>query len=218
VVSGSTGAVDELEQQLTQRGVACRRLRTSHAFHSDMMDPIVGPFTEHVRSIALRRPELPFISNVTGTWITAQEATDASYWARHLRQTVHFAEGLQVLLKDPERILLELGPGRTLSTLARQHPDKSPDQLVFPSLRHPQDRDSDMTFLLNTCGRLWLAGVQIDWAGFYSGEHRRRLPLPTYPFERQRYWVDPSQNGHTSRYRHKNYDIDDWFYIPSWKR
>ena len=116
VLSGPTDAVNELEHQLTSRGVACRRLHTSHAFHSSMMDPIIGPFTEHVKKIVLKRPKIPFVSNVTGTWITPQEATDANYWARHLRQTVRFAEGLQMLLQDLERILLELGPGRTLST------------------------------------------------------------------------------------------------------
>jgi acyl transferase domain-containing protein/acyl carrier protein len=219
VVSGPIDAVNELEHQLTSRSVACRHLQTSHAFHSSMMDPIVGPFTEHVKKIVLKRPKIPFVSNVTGTWITPQEATDATYWARHLRQTVRFAEGLQVLLQDSERILLELGPGRTLSTLVRQHPDRSPNQLVLPSLRHPQEVDSDCVFLLNTCGRLWLAGVQIDWRAFYAEEHRHRLPLPTYPFERRRYWIDPLHNSRsTYKNADKKLDVNDWFYMPSWKR
>jgi acyl transferase domain-containing protein len=130
------------------------------------------------------------LSNVTGDWITAREATNPSYYAQHLRQTVRFAEGLQKLLKDPNQILLEVGPGRTLNTLAKQHPNKGTQQIVLSSLRHPQDQNSDVAFLLTTLGKLWLGGVQIDWSKFYASEQRYRLPLPTYPFERQRYWIE----------------------------
>ncbi|MEK8015950.1 MAG: thioesterase domain-containing protein, partial [Candidatus Parabeggiatoa sp.] len=133
-----------------------------------------------------------YLSNVTGNWITAAEATDPSYWSNHLRQTVRFADGLQQLLKNSARILLEVGPGRTLTTNARRHPDKAAEQVVLSSLRHPQDQQSDVAFLLNTVGKLWLHGGQIDWSGFYANERRYRLPLPSYPFERQRYWIEPS--------------------------
>ncbi|RKZ83882.1 MAG: hypothetical protein DRR19_18500 [Candidatus Parabeggiatoa sp. nov. 1] len=131
------------------------------------------------------------MSNLTGTWITAEQATNPSYWARHLRYTVRFAEGLQQLLKKPERILLEIGPGRTLSTLAKRHPDHSAEQVVLSSLRHPQQNQSDVAFLLKALGQFWLAGGQMKWSGFYTAERRHRLSLPTYPFERQRYWVEP---------------------------
>jgi len=190
VVSGTTTAVERLEHQLVNQGVPCRQLHTSHAFHSEMMAPILEPFVERVRNINLAPPQIPFISNVTGTWIIGAEATDAAYWARHLRQTVRFAEGMQSLLKDYSPILLEVGPGRTLSSLARQQPQAN-ERVILTSLRHPQDKISDVALLLTTLGRLWLAGVQPDWTGFYGDEQRRRLPLPTYPFERKRYWVDP---------------------------
>ncbi|MCA1602817.1 MAG: type I polyketide synthase, partial [Acidobacteria bacterium] len=152
VVSGPEDAIDALEQRLTEQEVNCRRLHTSHAFHSKVMDSILEPFAEQVRKLDLKSPKIPYISNVTGTWIKATEATDPSYWARHLRQTVRFAEGLHELLKESERVLLEVGPGQTLSTLARQHPEKTTGHAVFSSIRHVHDQYSDVTFLLNTLG------------------------------------------------------------------
>ncbi|NJO16202.1 MAG: acyltransferase domain-containing protein [Thioploca sp.] len=190
VISGHTAAVEALQNQLTQQGVECRRLLTSHAFHSEMMTPILATFTKQVQQITLKAPQIPYISNVTGTWITSVEATNPNYWATHLRQTVRFAAGLQTLLADSRRILLEVGPGRTLSTLAKQYSDKVAKHSVLSSLRHPHDNQSDIAFLLNTLGQLWLMGVSVDWSGFYANERRQRLPLPTYPFERQRYWID----------------------------
>jgi len=222
VVSGPVGAIDEIEGEVTRQGVSCRRLHTSHAFHSEMMDSIVTPFTEQVRLIALRPSRIPFISNVTGTWITAEEATDPVYWARHLRQTVRFSDGVRELLKEPRRIYLEVGPGHTLSSLVRQHADKTAGQEVLSSVRHPHDQQQDVPFMLSTLGRLWLAGCRVDWAGFHKGEKRRRIPLPTYPFERQRYWIEPRRQPDRETAREasleKKSDIADWFYIPSWKR
>lgn len=190
VVSGTTNTVDELEQKLIKKGVECRRLHTSHAFHSRMMEPILAPFTEQVKKVKLKSPKIPYISNLTGNWITPEEATNPSYYAQHLRQTVRFADGLQKLLKDPNQILLEVGPGRTLNTLAKQHPHKASEQIILSSLRHPQDQNSDISFSLITLGKLWLGGVQIDWSKFYANEQRYRIPLPTYPFERERYWIE----------------------------
>ena len=110
-----------------------------------------------------------------------------------MRQTVRFAAGTAELLKQPNAIFLEVGPGQTLGTLVRQQSDWSKNQTVLSSLRHPQEHKSDVTFLLNGLGQLWLSGVEIDWSGFYAGEQHYRLPLPTYPFERQRYWVEPQK-------------------------
>ncbi|MBD2775787.1 type I polyketide synthase [Iningainema tapete] len=218
VVSGSIEAVEQLEQQLAQKGVESRRLHTSHAFHSEMMDSIIEPFTEYLKTVNLNPPQIPFISNVTGTWIDTKQATNPSYWAQHLRRRVRFSEGITELLQDAKRIFLEVGPGRTLSSLVKRHTSGS---VVLSSLRHPQEQQSDVAFLLNTLGRLWLAGVQVDWAGFYAQEQRARLPLPTYPFERQRYWIEPLQHQSASSHHltlDKKLDITDWFYIPSWKR
>ncbi|MFL5699614.1 MAG: SDR family NAD(P)-dependent oxidoreductase, partial [Ktedonobacteraceae bacterium] len=222
VVSGPIEAVDALQEQLSEQGVATRRLHTSHAFHSAMMQPILASFTEQVKKVNLKAPKIPYVSNLTGTWISAAEAMDADYWARHLRQTVRFSEGLHELLKKPEQIFLEVGPGHTLSTLVRQHHEEGAGQTVLSSIRHPQERQSDVAFLLSTLGRLWLAGSQVDWPEVYAQERRHRLPLPTYPFERQRYWVEAQKQVHDESSRQvestKKPGIVDWFYIPVWKQ
>ncbi|ARV60164.1 hypothetical protein BZZ01_17380 [Nostocales cyanobacterium HT-58-2] len=189
IVAGETDAINELSHQLTQRGLASCRLQTSHAFHSKMMEAIAKPFTKLVETFHLQPPKIPYLSNVTGTWITAAQATDPTYWAKHLCQPVRFAENIAKLLQQPEQILLEVGPGGTLSTLCKQQQVER--QVVLSSIRDPHDRHSDILFLLKTLGQLWLAGASIDWSGFYAQEKRHRLPLPTYAFERQKYWVEP---------------------------
>jgi acyl transferase domain-containing protein len=176
-----------------------------------MLEPVLAQFTHEVSKLRLHPPTLPYISNLTGKWITEQEATDPEYWTKHWRQTVRFAEGIQLLLDVPATILLEVGPGRSLSTLAQRMADRhmaqSQPRLILSSLRHPQAPVSDVAFLLNTCGQLWCAGVAIDWSqGMRTGaspvptERRRRLSLPTYPFERERYWVFPATGGSKGQY------------------
>ncbi|MHC5736415.1 type I polyketide synthase [Nostoc sp.] len=224
VVAGETDAVEALEQQLTKKGVACRRLETSHAFHSYMMEAIAPDFRELVKTFKLQAPKIPYISNVTGTWITAAEATDANYWVKHLCQPVLFAPGVQELWQQKHPILLEVGAGQTLSSFALQciENNSTVSQIVLPSLRYSYDKQPDLAFLLKTLSRLWLAGVQIDWSAFYAHERRHRIPLPTYPFERQRYWIEPEKQVQLStrdeRKLGKNSNIADWFYVPSWKR
>jgi len=203
VVSGNHAAIDVLYEQLIAQGIQCRRLHTSHAFHSQMMTPILEPFIQEVKKVKLNPPQIPFISNVTGTWITTEEATDAHYWAKHLRQTVCFSAGITQLLQEPNRILLEVGPGRTLCTLVKQHSSLLTDQVVLSSLRHPQEEQPDTAFLLNTLGRLWLAGVNINWSDFYAEERRHRVPLPTYPFERQRYWIGTEEKASNPKLVHQ---------------
>ncbi len=193
VVSGSIAAVDALQNQLAAQGIECRRLHTSHAFHSQMMEPILEAFVEQVKKVTLNPPKIPYISNLTGTWITITQATNPDYYAQHLRSTVLFAQGVEKLLATPEQVLLEVGPGHALTTLAKRHPDKAAAQTVLTSVRHPQEKQSDNRVLFTTLGQLWLAGVKVDWFGFYSHQEYYRLPLPTYPFERQRYWIDPPQ-------------------------
>ncbi|WP_373528142.1 amino acid adenylation domain-containing protein [Nostoc sp.] len=191
VVSGSIAAVDALQNQLAAQGIECQPLHTSHAFHSQMMEPILEPFAKRVKKVTLNPPKLPYISNLTGTWITVTQATNPDYYVQHLRSTVLFAQGVEKLLATPEQVLLEVGPGHTLTTLIKRHPDKAATQTVLTSVRHPQDEKSDNDVLFTTLGQLWLAGVKIDWFGFYSQDEYYRLPLPTYPFERQRYWIEP---------------------------
>ncbi|HEX8148769.1 MAG TPA: type I polyketide synthase [Pyrinomonadaceae bacterium] len=200
VASGAEEAVGRLEESLRARGVEGRRLHTSHAFHSEMMEPILGRFTEVVRSVSLRPPRVPYVSNVTGAWVTAEEATDPTYWARHLRRTVRFAEGVGLLLGEGERVLLEVGPGRTLGTLAQARAGDSP-AAVLDTLPRPGAKASDVEHVLQTLGRLWASGVEVDWKGFHAGERRARVPLPTYPFERRRFWVGRPALGAAPRPR-----------------
>jgi acyl transferase domain-containing protein/acyl carrier protein len=221
VVSGTYEAIDNIAKLLSDLQVESRRLHTSHAFHSGMMDSMLEPFREVVRKVQLNPPSIPFMSNVRGTWITAEEATNPDYWVKHLRQTVRFSDGISQLLETPHRILLEVGAGRTLCTLVQQHSTQARDQVVLPSLRHPKDQTSDVGFLFNILGRLWLAGVAIDWSGFYAKEQRHRVPLPTYPFERQRYWIEkqaPAKLNEPENKLSKKTNITDWFYAPSWKQ
>jgi phthiocerol/phenolphthiocerol synthesis type-I polyketide synthase E len=196
VISGEADRVEQLDQELRARGVAGRRLTTSHAFHSAMMEPILSEFEQECRKTVFSAPRIPYLSNVSGTWITEQEARDPHYWVTHLRQTVRFSDGISKLLKDPNAILLEVGPGRTLSSLASHHPSRGESHVVLSSLPHPKnDLQSDLEFLFTTAGQLWLEGVKVDWKAFYGDERRRRIPLPSYPFEREYYRLTP-QHGH----------------------
>jgi len=189
VVAGPHEAIAALEKEFESEGVAVRHLHTSHAFHSQMMDPVLDPFTELLRRAAFGEPQIPFVSNVTARWITPEEAKAPKYWAGHVRQTVRFADGIAELLKDSKNVLLEVGPGQTLSTLSRQHPAKAPEQIVLSSLA--LQGAIEPRGMLETLGRLWMAGVEVDWQAFYVNEQRRRVVLPTYPFERKRYWPEP---------------------------
>jgi phthiocerol/phenolphthiocerol synthesis type-I polyketide synthase E len=206
-VSGPKDATDALENQLAEQGVHCHYLHTSHAFHSSMVEPIMEPFAEYLAKMSLNPPQIPYISNVTGTWITTSEATDPNYWVRHLRQTVRFAEGIQTLLEEPDQILLEVGPGQTLTTLTKQYLDKMVEGRMYSSLRHPQGRSSEYESLLATLGKLWLAGVSVEWSQLHAHERCRRLPLPTYPFERRRYWVEPGKYTHQAS--RSQIDVDE---------
>ncbi|HEX7239752.1 MAG TPA: acyltransferase domain-containing protein, partial [Longimicrobiaceae bacterium] len=214
-VSGPVEAVDALEAELVGRGVACRRLNASHAFHSPMMDPVAERLAERVGRAKLKAPKIPFVSNVTGTWITAEEATSPEYWTRHLCRTVRFSEGMEEILRDRSRALLEVGPGRTLGTFALQ--SGAAETLVLASLRHAYTRQPDQAFLLETLGRMWMSGVRADWAGFAAGERRRRVPLPTYPWERQRYWIDREAPA-AAPAAERRAGPDRRVHVPVWRR
>lgn len=189
VVSGATEELSLLENLLSRQSVPSRRLEVSRAFHSQIVERIFGDFALEVKQVRLSKPEIPYLSNLTGTWIEPTEATDPLYWSRHLRQTVRFSEGVAELLKDERYVLLEVGPGQTLCSLARQHSDKGSPQLVLPSLR-PRQPLSDIASMLETLGYLWLVSAFDNWEEFYANDSRRRLPLPTYPFEREQFWVE----------------------------
>ena len=222
VVSGEDAAVLELELELAQDNTICQKLHTSHAFHSPMMDPILSTFREHVEKIDLKSPKIPLVSTVTGTWINSKEITSPSYWENNLRKTVRFSDSTERLLKNPSQVLLEVGPGQTLSKLVRQYRKRQEERVVLSTLPHPNQNESDISFILNSLGQLWLAGIPIDWSGYYAREKRHRIPIPTYPFDRQRYWIDAKEERNHLETKParitKSKEIDDWFYIPSWNR
>jgi acyl transferase domain-containing protein len=190
VVSGKTRDIEKLEKQLSEKNIFCRRLHTSHAFHSPMMEPIMNDFAEVVRKVNLAPPTIPFISGVTGTWVQEEEACDPNYWSLQLRQPVRFSPGILEILKDPTRVLLEVGPGSSLCLLAREHKANESEPVILSSIRHVKQTEPDMAFLHKTLGNLWLSGAAVNWKSYYKNEKRRRIPLPTYPFERKRYWLE----------------------------
>jgi acyl transferase domain-containing protein len=189
VVSGPEDSVATLRTKLTAQGVACRELKTSHAFHSAMMDPILAEFEAEVRRVPRNKPKLAMVSTLYGRVATDEEWTDPAYWSAQLRRTVRFADGIGVLLQQPGVALLEVGPGQTLTTLARQHPAKLPEQLTLHT--SPRATGSESGELLSAAGQLWVAGVELDWKALRGEKAARRVPLPTYPFERKRHWVEP---------------------------
>lgn len=224
VVSGPTPEIAALEEKLTKQSVASRRLHTSHAFHSKMMDPILGTFEERMRGIRLSAPKIPYLSNVSGTWIKADEATDPAYWARHIRQTVRFSDALAELMRKPEQVYLEVGPSNALSSLARQQGGVS--TRACQSLPHPRETGSDFRFALRTLGQLWVWGVEPDWPKLHAPGSTQRVCLPTYPFEHQKYWVEPDRTrpvfaaspvSAPAEQPWSENPTADWFYRRAWK-
>jgi acyl transferase domain-containing protein len=190
VVAGPTPVIAAFGDRLSADGVSCRLLHTSHAFHSAMMDPVVEPFLRKVETVGLSVPKIPFVSTVTGDWVTPTDVTDPSYWARHLRCSVQFSKAVQVLLADRQQVLIECGPRRTCVALALQHRPANPNRVV-PVMPDSGDPDGEYSSVLLALGSLWLNGCNIDWPAFHHGETRRRVALPTYSFQRRRYWIEP---------------------------
>ena len=218
VLSGPAEAIEEMEVLLRVGEIESRKIQIDAAGHSEMVTGILEPLERFVEGLHLNEPHIPYISNVTGTWVKPGQATDPGYWPHHLRHTVRFGDGIRELLQEPDQALLEVGPGQTLSALARLQMDAQRGHVALSSMRHPHERQPDTAFLLTNLGKLWMAGVSIDWSAFYARERRRRVPLPTYPFERKRYWIEPQKGARARQPADgKKPDIADWFYIPSWK-
>ena len=190
VVAGPDRAIRDFTNRLAAEGILARRVRTSHGFHSQSMDSVLAPFAEFLSTLTLHAPRIPMLSNVTGTWMTDEEATDPNRWAQHIRSTVRFADEIQTLLGDTHRVLVEVGPGGSLTGSAVRMPGWSETHRAVRLMRHPvQTRDDRDAFLL-ALGQLWSAGVDVEWTRLY-GEHPRRVTLPGYAFARQHYWIDP---------------------------
>jgi acyl transferase domain-containing protein len=224
IASGEVAAIDELAATLAARGVSAARLRSTHAYHSAMMESIVEPLADVLRRVTLHAPRIPYVSCITGTWITDAEATDPEYWARHLCRTVRFQSGLSTLLDDPQRVLLEVGPGQGLTShaIAERARVAGRTNEIVPAMRWSYGLQSERAVLLRAAGQLWSLGAPLDTGrigtdvGTSIGQ--KRVQLPTYPFERQRYWIDaPAATDVAMSAPHKKADVADWFYLPSWK-
>jgi amino acid adenylation domain-containing protein len=192
VVSGPEAHVREFQEQLEAENIVCRHLHTSHAFHSRMMEPIVEPLREAIAKIKLHAPEMQFVSTVTGRPITVAEATDPVYWSSHARKTVEFGEAIHYIEDQGYDLFVECGPRSTMCSLVRQQFTFGHPCTAIPTFSDTAENNTEWETVLFALGSLWQNGVSIDWDAFYAHEDRRRIPLPTYPFERQRFWVDPA--------------------------
>lgn len=224
-IAGPGDAIDIAIEGLRAEGIEARLLHTSHAFHSAMMQPALEPFGRVMRDVKLAAPRLPYVSNVTGDWIRAEEATSSDYYVRHLRSPVLFAAGVRKLASSGAVQLLEVGPGQVLTTLANVELGRSTGKAVATMARRP-DPSGEKSTWQETAGRLWIAGVSIAWnAAHEEGGDVRRIPLPTYPFERRRYWVggtsssiSPAEARPSSQDLQRAKDVADFSFAPTWLR
>jgi acyl transferase domain-containing protein/thioesterase domain-containing protein/acyl carrier protein len=218
VVSGPQHALDALEAVLTAREVDSQRIQIDIAAHSRMLEPILGRFEAYLRTIRLSPPQLPIISNRDGQPLSAAQATDPLYWVAHLRNTVQFADCLATLMKDSGRVYLEVGPGKTLGSLTQAN--GVPSGQVINSLRHAEHAVADDVWFLGTLGRLWATGVKVDWEPIWGEALRRRVPLPTYAFQRKPYFIEPGAARATvpsSAQLVRTEDLSQWGYRPRWR-
>ncbi len=225
VVSGPHEAISEFVEQLRQKGYKTSRLHTSHAFHSSMMDPVLDKFENKVREINLKKPVIPYISNVTGKWINIEEVVTPRYWAEHLRRAVQFSDGLRELLTEKDALFVEVGPGRSLSSFLKKHTGGNTVNGAVNMIRHTRENVSDVHYFLGKIGQLWLKGAPIDWRELHSGKQRKKIPLPTYAFDRKRYRVEGNIHKMVEKAvlhcsgeigERKN-QMDNWFYVPCWE-
>lgn len=230
VLAGSPAMITLLEDSLDCEGIACSRVTATHAFHSRLLAPVKEQLIQMVERMTLSAPAIPYVSNVTGTWITDEQATSPTYWAEHMCETVRFADGVGCLLQERPHLFVEVGLGQALGSFVRQHPAFARENMAQIIATQPaNDSEDGLAFLLSGIGRLWLAGVELDWNNFYTGEYRRRVRLPTYPFERQRYWIDVQDWHRTSSAASterpglfnvggRKAEMADWFTVPGWRQ
>ncbi|WP_179335209.1 polyketide synthase [Winogradskyella costae] len=190
VVSGPDSAIENFAKVLTDRGIANMHLLTSHAFHSTMMNPVLEAFEAEVKKVTLNVPRVPLVSTVTGGWLTDGEATSSQYWTNHLREAVNFSGAMETVLGLDDPILLEIGPGRALTTLSQQK--KGLKSLAsISSMQIPKEGESAYHTVLDALGSLWLNGLEPNWKAFYGEQSRQKVWLPAYVFDRKPCWLDP---------------------------
>ncbi len=221
VISGTDEAVHEFKDIIIKEGYECKLLRCSHAFHSYMMDDILEDFNQIVQTVKINPQQIPFISNLSGRQADDKEISKPGYWINHLRQPVRFGEGIQNVMSNEKVVFIEVGPGNVLSSFVRSNKLKGKQHKVVNTVRHPNQESNDLKYLFKGVGELWKMGVSVNWNGYYEGESRRKVSLPTYPFEKIRYPVrnqilaNPDKVAEKSLIRIKN--VSKWFYIPTWK-
>ncbi len=221
VVSGLNEDLERFRVILAGQGIDATRVPINIAAHSRLVDPILKPFEALLRSIALRAPTIPILSNRTGLPLSAEEATDPMYWVGHLRSTVHFADGMATLSADSGLIYVEVGPGRVLSSLTKAQ-GSVPANQVINSLPHPDENTDDRLHFLSAVGRAWAVGVDVDIDRMWEGRSPRRVRLPTYPFQHRRFFIDRAVAANSQQAAElilsKEPDIERWGYRPAWKR
>ncbi|GGA37433.1 hypothetical protein GCM10007416_07930 [Kroppenstedtia guangzhouensis] len=222
IIAGSAEVIAGFEKWLRDKRLMCMRVPIEGAAHSHLLDPILEEFAKHVRRIKLQPPSCPYISCVTGTWVTAEQASDPDYWVRHMRETVRFADGIETLKKEGTGLFVEIGPGRDLSVIVQRSLNPVDVARILNTTRPQHTTLTDQQYLLNQMARLWTHGVSMDWQGFYENEKRRRIPLPTYSFESVSF--KPEGNpfefdrlASVSKQGGKKTNLDEWFYVPQWK-
>jgi len=191
VISGPENGILEFSAVLTLQGIPNKLLQTSHAFHSDMMAPILVDFERHAATITMQEPGIPIISTLTGNWIGKNEMTKPTYWANQLRLPVQFADAIKTISQKGNFMLVEAGPGHVLTSLIRHQGIKK--NLPGVASLDGQNGTPDLQVMLTAIGQLWLNGIEPDWLLFYKGQHRQKVPVPSYAFDRKRFWVDPVQ-------------------------
>ncbi|GGG24215.1 polyketide synthase [Dokdonia pacifica] len=220
VVSGNQHAVAKFTEVLSQNDIPFTKLKTSHAFHSNMMEVMLDEYKEVLTKVSFSKPQFPFISNVTGKEILPEEATSPDYWVQHLRGTVYFADGIDFLLKKGDAICIEVGPGKTLSTFCKQSENFTKNSTVVGLLRHPKETKNDNQSLVEAIGNLWGSGVAIDWKAYYAAETRNKVAAPTYNFDTHTLDanVNPFEALANLEVRTSEKPISEWFYEPTWKK
>ncbi len=217
VVSGPDAVLVDLAKQLAARDVETTRIAIDIAAHSYMLEPILARFGAYLHEIQLHAATLPIISNRTGEVLSAAQATDPAYWVAHLRGTVDFQACMATLMAGPGRVFVEMGPGRALSSLAQANGVATGQ--VVPALRHPDQKMSDDAWHIATIARLWACGVTVDWEPIWGGAARHRVPLPTYPFQRKTYFIEPGKHAAlaSAALPTRIADMADWGYQPHWR-
>ena len=220
VASGRNEDLDSFRATMQERGIDASRIAIDIAAHSRMLEPILGRFEAFLRGIRLNTPSIPIVSNLTGTWLTEAEARDPLYWVRHLRSTVQFGKGVGVLSAEPGHVFVEVGPGRALSSLVKLQPAVAANQ-VINSLPHADDDTDDRVHLLAALGRAWAVGLDVPLERLWQGSGSRRVSLPTYPFQHQRYFIERSATASpetAEEVLRKLPDMADWGYRPTWRQ